>query len=386
MNIDQILDLLLVPRPNGSANLDAMGDTLHQLLAANGAQVTEQNFLATPHGFQLMWLFAMLLMSLYSWCLFTRRYAWALALPALLAVILFLEFEHQVSTVSMLWPATERNIIGTWPGQATAGTLVFTAHYDTTTHFGDHFSWGLWGQLQGPATGIALALPLLGLWLQRKQKHLPKPVMAIGCILATLPFAAMCWFQSIGPLVRTPSIGAIDNGGSMAALVMLAEKLKTRPANSGVTVKIVFLASEEERTLGSKAYAQQLHKEFSGKLGRIKVINLESIATTDKLAFVPEDGFATTRYRSSEKIISWLNQYSAATLGYTLEAKPLPFGTLTDGRSFLAEGIETMTLRSLETDEFPHHLHSEYDSRDRLSVAGIENATKLLNAIAEQAL
>ena len=33
------------------------------------------------------------------------------------------------------------NVVGTFPGVAGGPTLVFSAHYDTATHFGDHFTW-----------------------------------------------------------------------------------------------------------------------------------------------------------------------------------------------------------------------------------------------------
>jgi hypothetical protein len=378
MNINEILDRILVPRPNGSAYLEKTADYLNSTLTGHGARVSEQTFIATPHGFQLMWAFAVLAMVIYSWAILSKRYLFALCIPLVLAVTLFLEFELQVSTISLLAPATERNVIGTWVGAAGGPTLIFTAHYDTTTHFGDHFSWGFWGRLQGPATGIAIALPLLGLFLRRRNTALPRALALALMPLAALPFVAMFWFQSIGPLVRTPSVGAIDNGGSMAVLLLLAQELEKRPAGSRSTVKIVFLAAEEERTLGSLAYAKSL---AANDTKNIRVINLESIGTTEELAYIPEDGFATRRYRSSESIIGFVNHAAQKVYGKKLEARPLPFGTLTDGRSFLARSIDSISLRSFEGDEFPHQLHSVHDSRDRLSVAGLEKSAKLLQAI-----
>jgi hypothetical protein len=62
-----------------------------------------------------------------------------------------------------------------------------------------------------------------------------------------LPFAAMTWFHALGPLLRSPSPGAVDNGGSVTALLRLGERLAARPATAPTTVKLVFLAAEEER-------------------------------------------------------------------------------------------------------------------------------------------
>ena len=58
---------------------------------------------------------------------------------------------------------------------------------------------------------------------------------------------------------------------------------------------------------------------------------------------------------------------------------------LTDGRSFLAHGFDAITLRSFDGDQFPRDLHSEHDSRDRLSVKGVEKSVSLLRELVNQA-
>ncbi len=382
METEQIFDNILIPRPNGSDNLDTVAHYLAERLANAGALVSESHFTATAHGFQLMWTMAIIMMAAYGVCLVKKKYVTATLIPIVLAGLLLLEFEYLVSTVSALSNTDERNIIGTYPGNEQGPTLILAAHYDTTTHFGDHFSWGRWGKLQGPATAIAIGFPLLALWMRRKGRVIHLPVTCIAFSLAAAPFIAMFWFQSVGPLVRTPSIGAIDNGGSVTALLLLAEELEKRPIGTGSTVKLVFFASEEERTLGSWAYAKSLLNEKRGsEVGlatNLMIVNLESIGTSDELAYIPEDGFATRRFFSSQAMIDFVNSGAKKVYGKPLGARELPFGVLTDGRSFLAHGFEAITLRSFDHDQFPRDLHSEHDSRDRLSITGIEKSVSLL--------
>ena len=216
------------------------------------------------------------------------------------------------------------------------------------------------------------------------------PVTGTVIALAAAPFIAMFWFQSVGPLVRAPSIGAIDNGGSVTALLLLAQELGQRPQQSGSTVEIVFLAAEEERTLGSWAYVKRLLDATETTAQRtsphrVRVVNLESIGTTDELAYISEDGFATRRFYSSQAMIDFVNRGAEAIYGKPLQARELPFGVLTDGRSFLAHGVEAITLRSFEGGEFPRDLHSEHDSRDRLSIKGIKRSVLLLKELVRQA-
>jgi acetylornithine deacetylase/succinyl-diaminopimelate desuccinylase-like protein len=366
---DQILDRVL-----------QVATFIAETLQRSGAAVTFHEFTATPHGFQLTWAAALLLLLGYVASIAARRYGLALALILLTATMLLLEFELQRSPVSGLLPLTERNIVGPFPGRAGGPTLIFCAHYDTTTHFGDHFSWGTWGFRQGPATGVAIVLAVAGMFRRRRGKDLPRAVTVPVAVLAVAPFAAMFWFHTVGPLVRTPSPGAIDNGGSVAALLRFSEQLGARPAGSATTVKLVFLAAEEERALGSRAYAESLDPGAP-----VGVFNLESIGASDELAYIPEDGFALRRYRSPDAIVAFVNQTAQQLWGAELPPRELPAGTLTDGRSFLALGIPALTLRTFTGDSFPRRLHSEHDSRDRLSVPAIDRSTELFQALVSRA-
>ena len=380
MTTEAILDRILIPRANGSEGLARVASFLGETLQQSGATVNSHEFTATPHGFQITWTVVLLLMLGYVAAIAARRYGLALLLPLVAAGLLLMEFEFMRSPLSGLLPQTEGNVVGTFSGAANGPTLVFCAHYDTTTHFGDHFSWGTWGRRQGPATALAVALAAVGLWRRRRGKGLLRAFTLPLACLAVVPFAALFWFQAVGPLVREPSPGAIDNGGSVAALLLLSQKLAARPAHAPTTVKLVFLAAEEERTMGSWTFARSLDPEALPV-----VINLESIGADEKLAYIPEDGWALRRVRSPDSLVAFVNETAAGLWGRELPPRELPFGTLTDGRSFLAHGIPAITLRAFTGDQFPRRLHSAHDSRDRLSVAAIERSTDLLYALVERA-
>ncbi len=381
MTVDAILDRLLIPRPNGSEGLARTRDFLAHALERAGATVSYQDFWATPHGFELTWTVVLILVAAYVVAIARRRYGLALLLPVLTAGLLMAEFEYLRSPVSGLLPASETNVIGTFPGEPGGPTIVFSAHYDTTTHLGDHLDWGRWGFRQGPATALALLLAAAGLLLRRRGRELPRALSVPLAVVSTLPFAAMFVFQAVGPHVRTPSPGAIDNGGSVAALLRLAERLGARPPGAPTTVRLVLLAAEEERALGSWAYARSLRDAGEDD---VLVVNLESIGASDDLGYVPEDGFGLRRYRSPEALVRLVSSVAERVRGRPLPARPLPFGTLTDGRSFLAQGLPAVTLRAFTEGAFPRRLHSAHDSRDRLSPDAIERTADLLLALVER--
>ena len=75
-------------------------------------------------------------------------------------------------------------------------------------------------------------------------------------------------------------------------------------------MQLVFLAAEEERTLGSWAFAKTL-APGPGLL----VVNLEAIGASGTLAFVPEDGFALRRWTSPPEAVAFVNEAARARLG-----------------------------------------------------------------------
>lgn len=371
MTTDEILDQILIPRANGSEGFWQVARFIETTLKERGAEVSLHSFTAMPHGFQLVWSAALLLMLGYFIALAGRRYVLALLLSVITPLLLLAEFEFLRSPISGLLPLTENNIVGTFRGRDSGPTVLFCAHYDTTTHFGDHFTWYPWGLALGPATAWAIAMAAWGL-ATRGRARLPRFLLSMT-LAVLVPFGAMFWFQALGPVLRTPSPGALDNGGSVAALLELAGHLARRAPHSPTTVKLVFLAAEEERALGSWFFAQTLDRAAP-----LVVINLESVGASEDLAYVPEDGFQFWRYRSPANLVRLVDETTRAAINTSLLAMPLPGGILTDGRSFLAQGIPAVTLRAAVGCGFPRHLHSARDSRERLSLPAIQRTALLL--------
>lgn len=376
MSIEQLLNHLLVPRPNGSRGLEQVAAFIEATLRSDSADVMRQTFTATPYGFQLLFAVAFLLMLGCAIASVLQRFRLALLLACLVPVLLIVETEGLWSPVSGLLPRAEDNIVATFPGRAPGPTLIFSAHYDTATQFGDHFTWSGWGLPMGAALVLAVAVPLAGLWRRRRRRHLAPRVVAGVMAVALVPFGAMAWFFTIGPLVRAPSPGALDNGGSVAVLLGLAERLAARPIDAATTVKLVFLAAEEERAFGSRYYAARIASE-----GPATVINLELMGASDQFAYVAEERSAFRSYRPSASLVALVEETVRELWSEPLLAKSIPPFAITDARSFLAHGIPAVTLMAASEGGFPRRLHSAHDSRERLSVAALERSVALLTAV-----
>ena len=375
MSIDQLLDQILIPRPNGSEGLAQVAAFIETTLRDHTPEVELHTFTATPYGFQLLMATALVFMLAFVAAIARGRYGIATFLSAIVPMILVLETEWLWSPVSGLLPLEEDNIVGVFPGHVQGPTLVLCAHYDTATQFGDHITWARWMPIVGLAVALALALSLSGLWQRRWGRELPRMLRLSVAGFVLVPFGAMAVFFSAGPLVRTPSLGALDNGGSVAVLLRLAERPTLRPADAPTTVKLVFLAAEEERALGSWHYANMLREKQS-----VGVINLEIVGASNQLAYVLEEGFALRRYHPSDSLVDLVRKTAQKMWGQPLAARRLPGAMYTDGRSFLAQGIAAVTLMSVY-EGGPRGLHSARDSRDRLLVPQLERTVELLAAI-----
>ena len=168
----------------------------------------------------------------------------------------------------------------------------------------------------------------------------------------------------------------LDNGGSLAVLLQLAERLGARPAGATTTVKLVFLAAEEEGAIGSWHYASTLSAEAP-----LAVINLDTVGASEQLAYSPSEGFVFRRYGPPDALVGLVESTARELWSEPLQVISYPLGSMSDARSFLAHGIPAVTLLSGPDGKLPRHLHSARDSRDRLLIPVLERTVELLDAI-----
>ncbi len=376
MTLEELMDRLAVPRDNGTEGLLQTASFIGETLGGYAPEVTLQSFTATPHGIAILTGVGLLLMLAFAVATLRRRYGVALIAVGLLPMLMLAEMEWLRSPTSWLFSQAEQNVIGVFPGASGGPTLIFCAHYDAATQFGDHLLWARWGIATMVALVVALLLVMAGLWRSRRSQPLPRWLAAGGALLVLVPFVVMAWFQTVGPLVRDPSPGAMDNAGSVAVLLKLAERLATRPSGAPTTVKLVFVASEEERALGSWHYARSLDREAP-----LAVINLELMGGSESFAYVPGESFVLRSYRPPVELVMLLDSAARDVLGQPVSPAPIPRFSMTDARSFLAHDIPALTLMARFDGGFPRGLHSPRDTRDRVSLRSLARSVELLGAV-----
>ena len=375
MTIIELLDQLIRPRPNGSQSLADTAQFIEATLRSATPDIVVEKFQATPFGFALLTLVALVLVLGAAAALMRDRYAIAIVLLLAVPILFFSEMELLQSPISGVLKAQSQNVIATFHGAPSGPLIVFSAHYDTATQFGDHVHWQYVSFASGGGLAIALVFAIAGL---ARRRPLPRRLVHVLLPIVVLPFIVGAVQQTVGPFAREPSPGALDNAGSVSVLLKLAERLARRPAESQATVQLAFLSCEEERALGSSHFARGLRSRDP-----LAVINLELVGAMGPLAYAREEGFLIRRFHPAPAAVALL-QGAARDLGWNpLRAMPLPGVMYTDGRSFLALGIPTVTILSY-SEGGPRGLHSYRDSRSRLSVPALRQAVVFLAGVLER--
>ncbi len=375
MTIEQSLDRLIGPRPSGSPEIEEIAQYLEGALNALTPHVDTQIFDSTPYGFALLFVVTLIIVIFAIWALFRRQNVLSLSLLFSVPLLMILEMEFLLSPVSGAITSPAKNIVATFPGSG-GPLIVLTAHYDTATQIGDHFHWFYTGIASVLGLFVAITLAVASLV---RRKATPRTILYIAIPFIILPFITTVVQQSIGPMVSDPSPGALDNAGSVAVLLSLAEQLSERKGKTKATVQIVFLAGEEERTLGSLHFVQSIQSRKPDL-----VINLESVGGPGPIAFAEEESFLYRSYPPSAVAVEAIRNATR-----TLEQRPpipmrLPGSMYTDGRSFLAADLPTVTLISYSKGG-PRHLHSILDNRQRLSIQSLHQAVELLMTVVTSA-
>lgn len=376
VTIDDYLDKLVGPRPNGSAAIEDAARFIEETLRNLTPNVEIQHFQATPWGLALLNASTLVLILLAVTLLYRRRQSASLVVLTAIPALMFVEMELLWSPISGLITAPARNIVASFPGAIGSPLVVFSAHYDTATQFGDHVHWLYAAVACSLGMGLALCLAVAGLFhktdLSRRLLHVTLPIVV-------LPFAVAFIQQSVGPMVREPSPGALDNAGSVAVLLKLADSLSQAEEERDISVELVFLSCEEERALGSRHYARDLVSRQPGL-----VVNLEALGSPGEFAFANEERFLIQSYSPSASAVNAIQ--AAAKSRHMRPPVPmrLPGVMYTDGRSFLRAGLPAVTLLSL-SEGGPRALHSIDDNRERLSSTALARAHMLLQAVIEHA-
>jgi len=374
----ELMTILSVPRPNGSAAVEQTKRALLDWLEQRGIPYHLHTFRLYPYFFEAIGVWIILsrvFLAIAIWL----RWGW----PALLIALVGLvggTFDVRFNLPVISWPGARRGeniIIEFEPPAGASQEVVLSAHYDSKTELLDHFQRMFF--VTRLRFGIALTLLLGVLGLAEGLARALSPTwanlaFALGAVL-TLPMLFLALGLglnlSTGRLLQ-PSQGAVDNGAACAILLGLADHLSNlQPPIAHTRVTLALFAGEEVQMQGSRAYV----RDRDWPLPAI-ALNLEVMAQDGGYVYWEQDGtsfgLTPTSHQVSQAIADAVKQ---ATGRLAQPAGPVN----SDGFSFISAGVPTGVLGTFDSHLKETGFHRPTDNLGRVVMSRLPEGVEILS-------
>ena len=287
----ELMKILSVPRPNGSAALRETCIALRKWLTQQDIAHHTHTFRVRPLFFESIgiWLIvSQTLLALAVWL----RWGW-LTLPIAVVGLAGSTLDVAFNLPLITWLGVQRseNILIEFSPKRPRQEVVCCAHYDSKTELFDHKTRLFLFERMRLAIILTVLVAFVGpldSWLLAQEMAWAGLFHCTGVAL-NIPLLLLAWGLglnfSIGRLLR-PSQGAVDNGTSCAILLGLAKRLADGSVKLHETrVTIALFAGEEVNMQGSRAYV-------SNRDWRLPTValNLEIMAQNGDYVYWEQDG------------------------------------------------------------------------------------------------
>ena len=379
----ELVSVLSVPRPNGSAAVEKTCRTLRDWLDQRGIRYRTHSFRLYPYFFECIGAWIVLSRTLLAFAIWFR-WGWPTLVIALVGLIGgTFDVRFNLPIISWLGARRGENILIEFEplGQAKQ-EIVLSAHYDSKTELLDHYGRTFFVLRLRHGIALTVLLGLLGLaegFLRSFTPAWADLAFWVGAVL-TLPMLFLAYGLglnlSLGRLLK-PSQGAVDNGAACAILLGLADRLAKHPSLVPNTKIIIALfAGEEANMQGSRAYARR--RDWT--LPTI-ALNLEIMAQDGGYIYWEQDGYAFGLAPTSPQVNAMISEAVQAVTGQPAQ----PAGPVnSDGFSFLSAGVPTGVLGTYDSRLHFGGFHRPTDNLDRVVLARLPEGVEILSWLVEK--
>ncbi|MFH2128999.1 MAG: M20/M25/M40 family metallo-hydrolase [bacterium] len=349
MDLMVLLEKLSVPRPGHSPALEQTATMIRELLSNWNIPFTEQVFPLRYHQNFLMGLSILILSGFFALFILRRKPLPAFIAVAAIVLMLILEVEFSVPTVSALIRKPTENIIITHTVPDAARELIFTAHYDSKTDLWDHIQRSYIQKLFPFFLVLCLLLCLWAFLANRMAVlRLKRFRLAAWLLTASYVIYAGFAFSWLGGYMfmdeHSQSFGSIDDGASVLVLLAVAKDIREGQVNTGDSSITILLTSGEETGLhGARWYVKQRYD--NGRIAPPRptaLISLELIGQNGNLYYATSTSSGLIRsFKSDPDLAERLDQ---VWQGMTGNPMTVVSGGINDAFPFLAAGIPSLTI------------------------------------------
>ncbi len=377
MDLIEIMSHLSIPRPNHSPALEETATYIKTTLTDWGVPFVVQEFPLRPYMQLILGIAVLALAVLLLVFVIKKMPVAALVVALAIPLLLLIEFELFVPVVTGIVKKTGENIVVTYTVPNPARELIFAAHYDSKTDFWDHIQRAKIYRFIPVAFILGLALAILIFFTRHH---------ASGAIIASIlaGLLVVYWglvFLGFGGYIFIPadrqSFGAVDNGTSVAALMVLAKDIhdgKVSLGNSNVT--IIFTAGEEVTLQGAHWYVKERFGPDAQPTLPTSLVNLELFGQNGPMVYWKKDGVFLKYYDADPELIGRLGAAWTRVSGTAIE----PHEKITDdAQRFMSAGIPAITIGNAGTPGLGEGgFHSTDDNLARVNMG---NLVLMINAL-----
>jgi hypothetical protein len=379
----ELMTILSVPRPNGSAALQRTCRTLQEWLSQRGIPYRLHTFRLYPYFFEAIGVWIILSRTLLAAAIWLR-WGWLAMLIAILGVIGG-TLDVVLNLPIVTWPGAQRGeniLIEFEPPAGASQEIVFSAHYDSKTELLDHFQRMFFVTKLRFGIVLTLLLGFLGLAegsLQAQAPTYANLVFGLGVAL-TLPMLFLAFGLglnlSTGRLLQ-PSQGAVDDGAACAILLGLADRLaKGEVAPQRTRVTLALFTGEEVNMQGSRAYTRDREWPLPAV-----ALNLEVMAQDGGYIFWEQDGNAFGLTPTSPEVSAAIADAAKQVTGQPAR----PAGPVnSDGFSFISASIPTGVLGTFDSRLQVFGFHRPTDNLGRVVMSRLPEGVEILSRFVDK--
>lgn len=261
-------------------------------------------------------------------------------------------------------PTSTANVVATTGRGATARTVIVLAHHDSKSQ-------NLTMLQRGALTIVALLAvvtigAIAGLGLQGPAGNLPS---GLGAAIGGVGALALVVLSTLRSGNASP--GGVDNAGSLAILLELAETLPGLVDTERTELIFLSPGAEEDHMVGAMRWLERHSESLEGR--PVIALNMDGVGAPGRLVLLERFGFG----RRFSPLLSRLMRQVAEDQAVRLRGVLMPPAMGIDAIPFVHRGIECLTLSSGSLDRATMAVHSQRDRARNLSPETLERGYRL---------
>jgi hypothetical protein len=378
VNYHTLMDILSVPRPNGSAAETKTRQELLAWLRENKVPCRQHVFRVQPFFFECigLWLLVSRLLLALSVSFRCRRRWTSLILSLLSLIGGTIDLAFGWPLVSWFGTRDSSNLLMEFEPPHAEQEIVLCGHFDSKTELLDHEQRRFFTTRLGTGATLTILAGMLGM-----VQNSPRSVNGSSTLwtrilrpVLIIPMLVLAWGLGLNLLMGRfgkQSQGAVDNGAACAILLDVAHRLASKDMVLKRTrVTITLFTAEEQNMQGSRAYVRS--REWSVP---VAVINLELMAQDGPYVVWHSDGNAFRTLRTTPSVNAAVHRAVVAVTGM----EPQAAGTInSDAFSFLSAGVPATVLGTFDRHWHAGGLHRPSDCLERVDMTRLSEGADIL--------